>query len=64
MVQANTDIREALKKANITIWECAAAMGVHENTLLRRLRLELPNEDKQPIFEAIEKIKADETNAK
>lgn len=59
MVKANTDIRTALKTANIPIWACAAAMGVHENTLLRRLRLELPNEDKKPIFEAIERIKAE-----
>lgn len=59
MVKANTDIRAALKTANIPIWACAAAMGVHENTLLRRLRIELSNEDKQPIFEAIERIRAE-----
>ena len=59
MVKANTDIRTALKTANIPIWACAAAMGVHENTLLRRLRLELPDEDKKPIFEAIERIRTE-----
>lgn len=64
MVKANMDIRTSLKTANIPIWACAAVMGVHENTLLRRLRLELSSEEKQPIFDAIEKIKANETNAK
>lgn len=56
MTKANIDIRSALKTAKIPIWACAAVIGVHENTLLRKLRFELSEHEKKPIFEAIEKI--------
>lgn len=63
MVKANTDIRTALKTAKIPIWACAAVIGVHENTLLRKLRFELSEQEKKPIFEAIERIKENESKA-
>ncbi len=63
MVKANTDIRTALKMAKIPIWACAAVIGVHENTLLRKLRFELSEQEKKPIFEAIERIKENESKA-
>ena len=47
----------ALKAEKIPIWACAAVIGVHENTLLRKLRFELSDQEKKPIFEAIESIK-------
>lgn len=56
MQKANTDIREALKASKIPIWECALKLGVHENTLLRKLRLELPQEEKQKIISIIQEI--------
>lgn len=56
MTKANIDIRSALKTAKIPIWACAAVIGVHENTLLRKLRFELSEQEKKPIFEAIEKL--------
>lgn len=59
MAKANNDIRSALKMAKIPIWACAAEIGVHENTLLRKLRFELSDKEKMPIFEAIERIKSE-----
>ena len=56
MTKANIDIRSALKTAKIPIWACAAVIGVHENTLLRKLRFELSEQEKKSIFEAIEKL--------
>lgn len=64
MTKANIDIRSALKTAKIPIWACAAKMGVHENTLLRKLRFELPDEEKQTIFEIIDKIANNRNNNK
>lgn len=58
MDKANTDIRAALRSANIPIWACAAEMGVCENTLLRWLRMEMPIDKKALVFKAIEKIGA------
>ena len=60
MLKANTDIREALKASKIPIWACAFQLGVHENTLLRRLRHELPEVEKQQILSIIHDLS--ETN--
>lgn len=54
---ANEDIRKAIKKANLTQWKIADFLGISEVTLCRRLRKELPKEEKEEIFELIEKHK-------
>ena len=56
MTKANTDIRTALKLAKVPIWACAAEMGVHENTLLRKLRFELSENEKKQILSIVDKI--------
>ena len=52
MSKANADIREMLKEKQIPVYAVAAVMGVHENTVFRRLRFELPEDDKA-IFRRI-----------
>lgn len=52
----NLDIREKLKKAHIFQYELAEAMGISEMTLLKRLRKELTTEEKQKIFNIIDKM--------
>jgi hypothetical protein len=46
----NLDIRTKLKEANIKQWELADQLGIAEMTLVRKLRYELPEEEKQKIF--------------
>ena len=46
MSKANADIREMLKEKQIPVYAVAAVMGVHENTVFRRLRFELPDDEK------------------
>lgn len=53
----NQDVRQAMKNAGIFHWEVAEVLEISENTLVRRLRRELPTEAKQQIYEAIESIK-------
>lgn len=60
MLKANTDIREALKASKVPVWACAVKLGVHENTLLRKLRLELPKEEKRKLYEIIKEISENE----
>ena len=55
MIEANKDIREARKKAGIPSWRLAELAGYSENTLYRRLRHELPAEEKTRLLELIEK---------
>lgn len=49
----NQEIRNAMKENNIKQWELAEMLGISENTMCRKLRKELPDEDKQRILEII-----------
>lgn len=51
----NAQIREALKKNGLCQWQLAKILGINESVLSRRLREELPEEEKQQILETIEK---------
>lgn len=53
----NADIRAAAKNAGVFLYQIAAAMGVSEPTMTRKLRFELSDAEKKPIFEAIERLR-------
>lgn len=55
----NSDIRTAAKNAGVFLYQIAYAMGISEPTITRKLRFELSDEEKKPIFDAIEQIKND-----
>ena len=52
----NLEIRRKLKEANLYQWQLAEGMKIAEQTLVRKLRRELPEEDKQKIFAIIDEI--------
>jgi len=41
---------------NIPFWRLAEALGIHEQTIIRRFRHELPTEEKQKILNIIENM--------
>ena len=49
----NKEIRNAMKQNGITQWKLGELLGVSENTVNRKLRKELPEEEKQKILEVI-----------
>ena len=51
-------IREMLKEKQIPVYAVAAVMGVHENTVFRRLRFELPDDEKATFRRIIEELAA------
>ena len=53
---SNTDVRQYAKKNGVFFWQCAQAMGVSESTMTRRLRTELPEQDKQTLFQIIDNL--------
>lgn len=61
--QANTDIRTAIADAGLRHWQVAYAMNTHEVSFSRRLKAELPIEEKQKIYAAIEHLKGVVNNA-
>lgn len=60
MKKANLKIREAMKSAKVPVWAIAEELGVHENTALRRMRTELPEETAQQYLEIIQRIASNE----
>lgn len=50
---ANEIIRNALKNVGMKQWELAELLGICEYTLCRRLRRELPDDDREHILTVI-----------
>lgn len=53
----NIEIRDALKKKRMFYYELADALGVTEWTLSRKLRKELPDDEKKQILKIIKQFK-------
>lgn len=62
----NKDVRQAAASAGVRLWQIAAAIGLNDGNFSRKLRMELPAEEKQKIFGIIEKLskEAGEWNAR
>ena len=50
----NIEIRKTLKAVHMKQWELADAMGISEYTLCKKLRHELPNDQKKEILGLIQ----------
>ena len=53
---ANKIIREELKARGVRHWELAAALGISEQTMVRRLRFELDEDHQLEMLMKIEEI--------
>lgn len=53
--QSNKDIREAAASAGVFLWQVAEAIGVTDGTF-RKLRRELPDDDKAAILQIIQQL--------
>lgn len=51
----NIDVRKRIEDSGIKHWLLAEKLGIHETTFSRRLRKELSNEEKQRIYDLIDK---------
>ena len=59
-MRANEDVRRAIGAAGVKQWEVAEALGILECNFSRKLRKELPREEKKVIIEVIEQLKREE----
>lgn len=55
----NVDIRQAAKAAGVRLYQIAAEIGLNDGNFSRRLRRELPDEEKQKIFEIIDQLSSE-----
>lgn len=53
---ANAETRAEAKNKGVFLWEIADKLCVSEPTITRKLRRELPDEEKQKIFAVIDEI--------
>lgn len=56
MKKANIELRDKMHELHVPVWAIAAAIGVHENTMLRRMRTELTPDEHDRITQIVEKI--------
>ena len=52
----NQDIRRTAAGAGVRLWQIAEALGIADCSLSRKLRRELPPEEKQKIFSIIREL--------
>lgn len=52
----NLEIRMAIKKARLFSYEIAAELGLSETSFSRKLRKELPPDEKERILAAIDRL--------
>ena len=54
----NCTVRQAIAAAKLPLWRVADELHCHENTLIRLLRHELSEDQRQRVLDAIERAKA------
>ena len=52
----NQDVRNAAARTGVKLWQVADALGIADTTLCRRMRKELPQEEKNKIFGIIDEL--------
>lgn len=52
----NEEIRTAVKRSRVRMWQIAEAMQIQDSALSRKLRHELPDAEREKIMEIIEKL--------
>lgn len=53
---SNQDIRRVAAGAGVKLWEIAEALGIADSSLSRKLRRELPSEEKERILGIIREL--------
>lgn len=62
-MRLNDDIRQAAQSAGVRLWQIAEKLGLSDGNFSRRLRRELPDEEKAKIMGLIEQLKNGDSDA-
>lgn len=60
---ANAEIRKAAKSAGVCLWQVAERIGINDGNFSRKLRRELPDQEKQEILQIIQDLAAERMEA-
>ncbi len=55
-MKANEEIRDYMEQHHVTMWQLGAKLGRSDNTMIRRLRMELPAPEKAALLAALAEI--------
>ena len=61
MIDNNKEVRQRMKKKRVTQWMLGDYFGVHETTVIRNMRHELSDADKERYLKAIDEIAKENT---
>lgn len=53
---ANKEIRDTAKEAGVCLWQVAEKLGVSDGNFSRKLRRELPDEDREKVLSIIREL--------
>lgn len=56
---ANKEIRDAARNAGVRLWQIADCIGMNDGNFSRKLRRELPDQEKKEILEIIKTLTAE-----
>lgn len=59
--EVNKDIKTAAKSAGVYHWEIADKLGIQDSAFSRKLRRELPAQEREEILQIIEELAAERT---
>lgn len=59
----NKEIREVAKKAGVRLWQVAEVCGINDGNFSRKLRRELPQEEKEKILAVIHRLAKEKQEA-
>lgn len=61
MVNTNLEVREKIKCSGVKFWEVADRYGISDGNFSRKLRRELPEDEKQRIYKIINEIRSEKS---
>ncbi len=56
---ANNDIKQHAKSSGVHLWRVAQRLGIADSSFSRKLRQELPQEEKENVFRIIDELKGE-----
>lgn len=59
MSTVNAEIRRAAKSAGVRLWRVAERLGINDGNFSRKLRRELPPEEREKILDIIKDLAAE-----
>ena len=62
MKQTNVEIRRSAAAAGVRLWQLAEGLGITDASFSRKLRRELPVEEKEKCFQIIRNLSQEEEN--